>query len=177
MGLPPLIVYIISVLLGAPALIELGVTPIAAHLFCFYAAICCEVSPPIAPAAYVAAMVAKTNFWKVCTFSMMFSIAAHILPFAFALDSSMLLIGSLKSTTWVIGTACLGVILQSWGVSGPFKGVLKGIGRILVFIGGILMIFPGTMNFIVGVFMAAVGGFIAVIEWRVKKKGLASARP
>lgn len=173
MGLPPLIVYIISVLLGAPALIELGVTPIAAHLFCFYAAICCEVSPPIAPAAYVAAMVAKTNFWKVCTFSMMFSIAAHILPFAFALDSSMLLMGSLKSTTWVIGTACLGVILQSWGVSGPFKGVMKGISRLLVFIGGILMIFPGTMNVIVGVSLAAVGGLIAIIEWRGYKKGLA----
>ena len=56
MGLPPLSVYIVSVLLGAPALIELGVTPMAAHLFCFYAAICCEVSPPIAPAAYVSAM-------------------------------------------------------------------------------------------------------------------------
>ena len=79
MGLPPIIVYIVSVLLCAPALIELNVTPMAAHLFCFYAAICCEVSPPIAAAAYVAAMIAKTDFWKVCWYSMMFSIAAHIL--------------------------------------------------------------------------------------------------
>jgi len=39
MGLPPIIVYIVSVLLGAPALIEMGITPIGAHLFCFYAAI------------------------------------------------------------------------------------------------------------------------------------------
>jgi len=52
MGLPPIIVYIVSVLLGAPALIEMGITPIGAHLFCFYAAICCELTPPIATAAY-----------------------------------------------------------------------------------------------------------------------------
>lgn len=170
MGLPPLIVYIISVLLAAPALIELGITPMAAHLFCFYAAICCEVSPPIAPAAYVAAMVADTNFWRVCNYSMMFSIAAHILPFAFALDSSMLLMGTLKNTVWVISTACVGVILQSWGVSGPFRGVVEGIGRILVLIGGILMIFPGMMNVVIGVILAAIGGFMAFIEWRAFKK-------
>ena len=170
MGLPPLIVYIISVLLAAPALIELGITPMAAHLFCFYAAICCEVSPPIAPAAYVAAMVADTNFWKVCNYSMMFSIAAHILPFAFALDSSMLLMGSFKNTVWIISTACAGVILQAWGVSGPFRGVMEGISRILVLIGGILMIFPGRMNVVIGVILAAIGGFMAFSEWRAFRK-------
>ena len=170
MGLPPLIVYIVSVLLAAPALIELGITPMAAHLFCFYAAICCEVSPPIAPAAYVAAMLAKTSFWKVCNYSMMFSIAAHILPFAFALDSSMLLMGSLKNTIWVVGTACVGVILQSWGVSGPFRGYIEGISRILILIGGTLMIFPGMMNVVIGLIMALMGVSMALIEWRVLKK-------
>ena len=172
MGLPPLIVYIISVLLGAPALIELGVTPIAAHLFCFYAAICCEVSPPIAPAAYVAAMVAETNFWKVCTYSMMFSIAAHLLPFAFAMDSAMLLIGDIQSIIWVIGTALLGVILQSWGVAGPFRGAINGISRMLVFFGGILMIFPGTLNVIIGFSSACIGSIMFVVEWRGFKKSL-----
>lgn len=164
MGLPPLIVYIISVLLAAPALIELGITPMAAHLFCFYAAICCEVSPPIAPAAYVAAMVAKTNFWRVCTFSMMFSIAAHILPFAFALDSSMLLMGSLKNTLWVVSTACVGVIIMSWGIAGPFRGYIEGASRILLFFGGVLLIFPGTLNVIIGVGLALMGGGVALIE-------------
>lgn len=170
MGLPPIIVYIISVLLGAPALIELGITPIGAHLFCFYAAICCEVSPPIAAAAYVAAMVAETNFWKVCTFSMMFSIAAHILPFAFALDSSMLLMGSAKNIIWVIVTAGLGIMLLSWGVAGPFRGIMEGLSRMIILIGGILMIFPGTINVTIGLIMAVSGGFIAVIEHRALKK-------
>ncbi|MGD8984436.1 MAG: TRAP transporter fused permease subunit [Desulfobacteraceae bacterium] len=170
MGLPPLIVYIISVLLGAPALIELGVTPMAAHLFCFYAAICCEVSPPIAPAAYVAAMVANTNFWKVCSYSMIFSIAAHILPFSFALDSSMLLMGSLKKTVWVIGTAFVGIFLLSWGVSGPFRATVEAVSRMLIFIGGLLLIFPGLANIIVGVVLACIGGALALIERTMSKR-------
>ena len=159
MGLPPVIVYIIGVLLGVPALVQLGITPMGAHLFCFYAAICCEVSPPIAPAAFVAAMVADTDFWKVCLFSSMFSIAAHILPFSFALDSSMLLIGgSLVHTVWVVITALLGVIIMSWGIAGPFQGYMSGAGRILAFIGGVLLIFPGTLSVALGMGLSLIGG-------------------
>ena len=170
MGLPPLIVYIVSVLLCAPALIELGVTPMAAHLFCFYAAICCEVSPPIAPAAYVAAMVAETNFWKVCTYSMMFSIAAHILPFAFALDSSMLLMGSFRDTIWIIGTAFAGILMLSWGASGPFRSFAEAISRLFILGGGLLLIFPGTTNVIIGSTMGGIGWVVTRIESYIFRK-------
>lgn len=159
MGLPPVIVYIIGVLLGVPALVQLGIAPMAAHLFCFYAAICCEVSPPIAPAAFVAAMVAHTNFWKVCIFSSMFSIAAHVLPFSFALDSSMLLMGgSLGHKVWIITTALMGVIIMSWGISGPFRGYFSAIGRIIAFIGGIILIFPGKLSMLTGTGLTIFGG-------------------
>jgi TRAP transporter 4TM/12TM fusion protein len=174
MGLPPVIVYIISALLGAPALVQLGITPMAAHLFCFYAAICCEVSPPIAPAAYVAALVADTDFWKVCLFSMMFSIAAHILPFAFALDSSMLLIGgSLVHTIWVVTTACVGVIIMSWGIAGPFRGYISSVGRIMSFVGGVLLIFPGTLGVVLGGGLALFG--VAWHSWKDLSKRFTQA--
>jgi TRAP transporter 4TM/12TM fusion protein len=146
MGLPPIIVYVVSVLLGAPALIELGIPPMGAHLFCFYAAICCELSPPIATAAYVASMVAETNFWKTCMFSMMFGAAAHILPFAFALDKSLLLMGTISSTIWAITTATAGILFMSWGIAGPFKGIFDAISRLLILSGGLLLIFSGYWN-------------------------------
>ena len=175
MGLPPVIVYIIGVLLGAPALIQLGITPMGAHLFCFYAAICCEVSPPIAPAAFVAAMVADTDYWKVCLFSSMFSISAHILPFSFALDSSMLLIGgSLGHTIWVITTALFGVVIMSWGICGPFRGYLSGTGRILAFVGGVLLIFPGTLGVVIGAGLTLFGG--GWYYWKGLTEGFAKAR-
>jgi len=170
MGLPPIIVYIVSVLLAAPALVQLGIPPMAAHLFCFYAAICCELSPPIATAAYVASMVAETNFWRTCVYSMMFGAAAHILPFSFALDSSMLLMGSLKGTLWSIITAGVGVILQSWGIAGPFRSPLDFISRMFILGGGILLIFPGTSNVFIGTILALIGGGVAYIEKRMTQK-------
>lgn len=167
MGLPPVICYILSVLLGAPALIDLGIEPIAAHLFCFYAAICSEVSPPIAPAAYVAAMLANTRFWKVCGYSMLFSISAHILPFAFVVDNSMLLLGDFKRVLWVIGTATAGVLLQSWGIAGRFGSYFDVIARIFVFFGGVLMIFPGMTNTMIGMAAVSVGGAFKYLD-RIK---------
>lgn len=164
MGLPPIIVYIVAVLLAAPALIELGVPPMAAHLFCFYAAICCELSPPIATAAYVASMVAETNFWKTCVYSMMFGAAAHILPFAFALDKSLLLMGSVARTIWAIGTAGLGVILMSWGIAGPFRAYIEAASRMLILVAGVLLIFPGYKNVVIGVILALIGGAVALVE-------------
>jgi len=166
MGLPPIIVYIVSVLLAAPALTELGVPPMAAHLFCFYAAICCELSPPIATAAYVASMVAETNFWRTCMYSMMFGAAAHILPFAFAMDKSLLLMGTVSGTIWAISTAGAGVILQSWGIAGPFRSYWDAVSRIFILFGGVLLIFPGTRNVIIGVMLALVGGVVALMQRR-----------
>lgn len=170
MGLPPLIIYIVAVLLAAPALIHLGIPPIAAHLFCFYAAICCELTPPIATATYVAALLARSNFWKTCIYSMLFGAAAHILPFAFALDTSLLLMGSVTSTILSITTAGAGVILMSWGIAGPFRGYMEAASRILILFGGLLLIFPGYQNLVIGVILALLGGALLLLERRVAKK-------
>ncbi|MBW1999029.1 MAG: TRAP transporter fused permease subunit [Deltaproteobacteria bacterium] len=169
MGLPPIIVYIVAILLAAPALQQLGISPMAAHLFCFYAAICCELSPPIATAAYVASMVAETSFWGTCLYSMMFGAAAHILPFSFALDSSMLLMGRPTEILRSITTAGVGVVLMSWGIAGPFKSKLDTWSRMLVLSGGLLLIFPGTRNAIIGMALALFGALVALLE----KKALA----
>jgi TRAP-type uncharacterized transport system fused permease subunit len=164
MGLPPIIVYIVSVLLAAPALIEMGVSPMAAHLFCFYASICCELSPPIATAAYVASMVAETNFWKTCMYSMMFGATAHILPFSFALDPSMLLMGSIPGIIWSVLTASVGVLLLSWGIAGPFKSRMDIVSRMFILFGGLLLIFPGYTTMSAGIGLALTGWLVTLIE-------------
>lgn len=169
MGLPPIIVYIVSVLVAAPALVELGVMPLAAHLFCFYAAICSELSPPIAAAAFVASTVAETNFWKTCIFSMMFGAAAHILPFAFALEPSLLLMGTFSSIIFAVGTALCGVVFLSWGIAGPFSNFINVISRILILLGGLLLIFPGQKNAVIGYILVLTGGGIELLHVKFKK--------
>ncbi|WP_291322901.1 TRAP transporter large permease subunit, partial [Desulfonatronospira sp.] len=64
MGLPPVAAYIIQAALLAPALVEMGVPIIAAHLFCFYFAMLSKFTPPVALAAYAAAGVAESEAFK-----------------------------------------------------------------------------------------------------------------
>lgn len=176
MGLQPIIIYIIAVLLAAPVLIQLGIPPIAAHLFCFYAAICSELTPPIATATLVASLIAKSNFWKSCVYSMLFGAAAHILPFAFVLNSSLLLMGSATSIILAIITATVGVILMSWGIAGPFRGYMDAASRMLILFGGLLLIFPEYQNAIIGVILASLGGALVLLERRVAKKVITEVR-
>jgi TRAP-type uncharacterized transport system fused permease subunit len=167
MGLPPLVIYIISILVAAPSLIQLGVTPMAAHLFCFYAAIASELNPPIASAAMAASLVAQSDFWKTCMYSMLFGVACHLLAFSFAIDSSMLLMGTWQGILFSIVTATAGVILMSWGICGPFRGWLEATSRIIVFFAGVLLVLPGVTAFAIAGIGLAIGVPLALVEWKL----------
>ncbi len=81
MGLPTTSVYIISATLVAPALIEVGVTPLAAHLFCYYWGGVSGITPPVALTAYVGAGIAGANVMKTGFTAMRLGIAAYLVPF------------------------------------------------------------------------------------------------
>ena len=58
-GLPTVSVYILTATLLAPALVKLGVTPMAAHMFVMYNGMLSMITPPVAFAAYAAANIAR----------------------------------------------------------------------------------------------------------------------
>src|SRR6185369_4496685 len=62
-GLPTVSVYILTATLLAPALVKLGVTPMAAHMFVMYNGMLSMITPPVAFAAYAAANIARTDGW------------------------------------------------------------------------------------------------------------------
>ncbi|MBA7551476.1 hypothetical protein ES705_44016 [subsurface metagenome] len=64
MGTPTVVAYIIAIILGAPALIQCGLTPLQAHMFVFYFAVFSMITPPVAIAAYAAAEIAKEDIMK-----------------------------------------------------------------------------------------------------------------
>ena len=64
MGLPTLGVYVLLAALVAPALVQLGVDPIAAHLYVLYFGMMSMITPPIAMAAFAAAAIAKADAMK-----------------------------------------------------------------------------------------------------------------
>ena len=90
LGLPTSAAYFIVALFGAPALIELGVPLLAAHLFVFYFANLSAVTPPVAVAALVGANIAKARFWGTSFSAVRLALPGFLLPFLFLFEPEIL---------------------------------------------------------------------------------------
>jgi TRAP transporter 4TM/12TM fusion protein len=131
MGLPTAAAYILVATLVAPALVDLGVGLLAAHLFVLYSAMLSSITPPVALAAYAAASIADGNPLKIALLACKFGMAAFAVPYFFVYDPSILGI-DVTATQIVISfvTAIAGGICASAAIIGHFKGKLTAIERI-----------------------------------------------
>jgi TRAP-type uncharacterized transport system fused permease subunit len=174
MGLPTTAAYAISASMLAPALIKLGVAPLAAHLFVFYFACLSALTPPVAVAAYAAAAIAKSPAWNVGWVSTKFAIAAFIVPFMFVYGNELILIGGAQAILLSIATATVGVGL----LSGAVQGWCIGLGkmnypeRALLLAASLLLMKPGWKTDLLGVAILA-GLYI----WRCSKSRAAAPAP
>jgi len=144
MEVPTTAAYIMAVIVAAPALIQLGVHPLAAHLFVFYFAILSAITPPVCGAVYIAAGMAGADWMETARYSLRLSYAAFLLPFVFVYDYSMLLIvegGPLVIAAAIVRTT-LAMVTLSAGFIGQLRGPLTWVGRLLLIAVGILWIVP-----------------------------------
>ena len=95
MGLPTIGVYVMLAILVAPALVKVGVPPLAAHLFILYFGMMSLITPPVAPAAYVAAAIAGSPSMATGWTAMRFGWSSYIVPFLFVYSPAILMKGSL----------------------------------------------------------------------------------
>jgi TRAP transporter 4TM/12TM fusion protein len=107
MGIPTAAAYIIVAILGAPALMRLGVPEIAAHMFVFYFAIISAVTPPVALAAYAGAGIAKAPPMKTALYATLFGLYKFLLPFIFIYNTGLLLIGGATKVPLAAAIAAL----------------------------------------------------------------------
>lgn len=166
MGMPTVGVYIIVATLGAPALVKMGVTPIAAHLFVFYFAIICNVTPPVALAAYAAAPIAKADPWKTGWIAFFFAIAGFIVPYFFVTNNALLLKGNWFFVSWSVITAGIGIICLAASVSGYFLIRTSILERIIFFIAALVLIHPGLFTDSIGIIL-----LVSLYLWQKKKIG------
>ncbi|MCL4744321.1 MAG: TRAP transporter fused permease subunit, partial [Burkholderiaceae bacterium] len=131
MGLPTAAAYLIVALFGAPALIKLGVDPLAAHMFVFYYAILSAITPPVAIAAYAAATIAGCPMQKAGWNAMKIGAAVYIVPFVMAYHPALLLKGSPFDIVLAFFTSVVGVLALAAGVQGFGIRRLGAIERIL----------------------------------------------
>jgi TRAP-type uncharacterized transport system fused permease subunit len=166
MGMPTAAAYLVSAVLVAPALQELGVPALAAHLFVFYFAILSMVTPPVALAAYAAAGLSNGNLWNTGLMAFVLAIPGFLIPYAFVFDQSILLEGDLLHGTIVVGAAALGVIALSAATGGYLFGPLAWPIRALLFASAPFLIDPAITTSLIG----GVGVLTAAIYqvWRFR---------
>ncbi|HVL73355.1 MAG TPA: TRAP transporter fused permease subunit [Beijerinckiaceae bacterium] len=157
MGMPTPSVYILATVLVGPALQKLGLTVMAANMFLLYFAVLSATTPPVAVAAYAAAAIARANPIMIAFLATKLSIAAVIVPFAFAYSPELLLIGSAFRVVVAIATALLGVFLVGVAVEGYFNRPMPAWARLLAALGGLCLIVPSLSLVLAGLVLGAAG--------------------
>ncbi|MEL4027271.1 TRAP transporter permease [Caldifermentibacillus hisashii] len=150
MGLPTVAAYLVQVPLTIPALIDLGVTPLAAHMFVFYFSALSAITPPVALAAFAAAGISGAEPMKTGMTAVKLGLAAFIVPFLFVYGEEILLIGEPIQIILAFITAIIGVIGLASAVEGWLLRHSYWYERLLLFIGSICMIIPGILTDIIG---------------------------
>ena len=130
MSLPTTVVYITLAVLVAPALAQMGVHPLAAHLFIFYFGMLSLITPPDCLATYAAAAIAQADFWKTGWTGMRLGIVAYVVPFVFVFHPALIGKGTWPDIVGSVLTAAAGVILLSIGCVGFFTRPLSWARRV-----------------------------------------------
>ncbi len=171
--LPTTAVYVLVALTLAPAIVKLGISPLAAHLFVFYYAMLSLITPPIATTAFAGAAIAGANMMRTGWECMRLAFIAYLIPFVFVFDPLLLFQGPLHLIALAIITASIGTLAVGVSMVGYFVRPVGWIKRVVFAVGGIgLLIPPGgaiayswTVNGVGGALCLA----LIAYEWHARK--------
>jgi len=161
MGLPGAASYILLAVLVAPALEKMGLPMMAAHMFIFYTAMWAHITPPVAPDAFVAAGIAETDPFRVGLISMKLAVVAYLIPFMFAFNPGLLLLGPTGPVIFSAVKAMVAIFGLAAGIEGYcyFVGRLNLYQRGLFLLSGLGLISPGLAADMIGL-AAGIAGFL-----------------
>lgn len=146
MGLPTTAAYVVLAALGAPALVELGVPLLGAHLFIFYFGCISNVTPPVSLAAFAAAGIADAPPLKTAVSAAVLAGAGFLVPFMFIYGPPLLLEGSVWEITLAVVTASLGVTALAAATMGFGRRDLVAWERLVLGVGAVCLVFPGALT-------------------------------
>ncbi len=167
MGVPVTAQYVIVSSLVAPALTQMGVVAIGAHLFVLYFGTRADITPPVALAAYAASGIAKSPPMKTGVTAFKLGLAGYIIPFMFVYAPELLCIGSFWKIALSTSTAILGITALAAAVQKCFLTKCNQYETMLLFSVAVLMIKPGVFTDVPGLVLF---GAIYLFQKRRKKK-------
>jgi TRAP-type uncharacterized transport system fused permease subunit len=169
MGMPTAAAYLVSAILVAPALQELGIPALPAHLFILYFSILSMVTPPVALSAYAAAGISGANLWQTGINAFLLAMPGFLIPYAFAINPALLLQGSWLEIAGVVLPALIGVIGLASAFGGYAFGPMPMPLRILMFASSPLLIAPDLKTDLIGICGIAISCGYQL--WRKKLAG------
>jgi TRAP transporter 4TM/12TM fusion protein len=182
MGMPTTAVYILLAVLVAPALVQLGIDPLGAHLFIFYFGMISMVTPPICLAAYTAAAIGQTDPMRTGLEATRLATVAYVVPFLFVLSPALLLRGSVWDVLQATVTALVGAVVLGMALTGYFVRDLGWLKRVVLALAALATLTPATgpgilfswITDVAGICLVA--GVLASEVWPLKLAGLWNAR-
>ena len=175
MGLPSAVCYLLLATLIGPALGDLGVVPLAAHLFIFYFGLMSMVTPPVALAAYTAASIADSKIMQTAVASFRFALVGFALPFLFVYRPQLLMLdvhgdpASWLAIGLAFGLTALAMVPLASSVTGFFTERLSPVRRLVMAVITLLMIFPTVGSIWPGLPISPVNllglGALGVVGW------------
>jgi TRAP-type uncharacterized transport system fused permease subunit len=174
MGMPTTAIYVVLYVVLVPALVEMGISPMAAHLFIFYFGLLSFLTPPVAVASYVAAGLAGSGMWSTSWEGVKLAAMAYLLPLLWCYNPALLLDGSWSEIVYAIATALVAASLMAKGMQGGWRGsryaslISVGVVAAAIAAGGSTVWFGANSPMNLIVLFAGVGLFVLLRQPRSK---------
>ena len=174
-GIPTTALYIMLVSVAQPALAQLGIPPIASHMFVLYYGVVSEITPPVCTSAYAAAAIANSNPFRTGVSAFTLGLGKIVAPMAFVYAPVLLFVSSagfdLLEFSYTAASCIAGVIALSAAVVGYWLVPMRAIERILAAFAGLVFIAPSWQADLVSLVIVA-----PVIIWQVLQRRLFAAK-
>jgi TRAP transporter 4TM/12TM fusion protein len=158
--------YIIAAVMVVPALVQVGVAELAAHMFVFYYAVLSEVSPPTALSPFAAAAITGGSPFRTTMLSWKYTAPAFVVPFAFTIDTrglGLLLHSTPINVLWATVAAVLGLVALAVAANGWMRTRVSPVERVLAAVAAILLFVPRLAWTVTG---GALLVLLAARQWR-----------
>ena len=173
LGLPTQIIYLTLAILVAPGLVDMGITVPGAHLFIIYFGMMSMVTPPICFAAFTAASLAGANLMKTGVVAFRIALAGQLVPFYFALNPGLLMIGSTTEIILAIirasfGLFAAGLAFELFRIApmerdADLSRIIIYLRRVVFFSATVLLIFPAPAPTLAGAALFVSGTAMALL--------------
>src|SRR5688572_4885472 len=167
--------YIIAAVMVAPAMIQVGVPDIAAHMFIFYYAVLSEVSPPTALSPFAAAAITGGRPFPTMMLTWKYTLPAFVFPFAFTLSADgmgLLMQGTAAQILMATVTAAVGIMGIAAGFGGWIAGPASRLERGLAICGGLLLFYAETASDVIGLVLFGAAVALNVARTRARPSAM-----